>query len=81
MMSSKGEEYLLEDGGLRSGIFSYYLMKGLKGLANFNNDEIVSVSELFEYVSENVRSYTAGAQTPTLTGKFDRNMPVALKNY
>ncbi len=78
MMSSKGEEYSLEDGGLRSGIFSYYLMKGLKGLADSNNNRIVSVSELFNYVSENVRSYTAGAQTPTLTGNFDKNMPVAI---
>ncbi len=78
MMSSKGEEYSLEDGGLRSGIFSYYLMNGLKGLADSDNNKIVTVLELFEYVSDNVRKYTAGAQTPTLTGRFDKNMPVAI---
>ena len=78
MMSSKGEEYSLEDGGLRSGIFSYYLMLGLKGLADTDNNKIVTVIELFQYVSENVRQYTAGAQTPTLTGRFDREMPVSI---
>ncbi|MEZ4948937.1 MAG: hypothetical protein R2784_06040 [Saprospiraceae bacterium] len=30
MMSSKGEEFSLEDGGLRSGIFSYYHNQGIE---------------------------------------------------
>lgn len=77
LMSSKGEEYSLEDGGLRSGIFSHFLVRGLKGAANQNGDELVTIQELFDYVHQNVRMYTGNIQTPTLTGQFDPKMPVA----
>jgi len=78
LMSSKEEEYSLEDGGLRSGIFSHFLIKGLKGAANNNQDRIVTISELFQYVHQNVRRYTGNVQTPTLTGSFDQRMPVSV---
>lgn len=77
LMSSKGEEYSLEDGGLRSGIFSHFLVRGLKGAANQNDDGLVTIQELFDYVHQNVRMYTGNIQTPTLTGQFDPKMPVA----
>lgn len=77
LMSSKGEEYSLEDGGLRSGIFSHFLVNGLKGAADSDSNKIVTVDELYNYVYQNVRRYTGNVQTPTLTGNFDRLMPVA----
>ncbi|MEM1214553.1 MAG: caspase family protein [Bacteroidota bacterium] len=77
LLSSKGEEYSLEDRGLRSGIFSHFLIRGLKGEANMNTDRIVTVRELFNYVHQRVRQYTGNVQTPTLTGNFDDNMPVS----
>jgi hypothetical protein len=77
LMSSKGEEYSLEDGGLRSGVFSYFLIRGLKGEANTNGDHIITIAELFNFVNTNVSIYTGKVQTPTLTGDFDVNMPVA----
>ncbi len=78
ILSSKGEEYSLEDSSLRSGIFSYYLFKGLKGAADSDGNKIVAVGELFDYVYKNVRSYTANAQTPVIKGTFDKNMPVGV---
>lgn len=81
LMSSKGEEYSLEDGGLRSGIFSHFLVRGLKGEADANGNKIISVQELFEYVHKNVRIYTGNVQTPTLTGTYDQRMPVAMIRY
>ncbi len=78
MMSSKAEEYSMEDQGLRSGIFSHYLIRGLKGEADVDGNKIVSIRELFDYVYKNVRSYTSTAQTPTLSGKHDDNMPVSV---
>jgi hypothetical protein len=78
LMSSKGEEYSLEDGGLRSGIFSHFLVRGLKGEADQDANLIVSIQELFDYVHKNVRMYTGNIQTPTLTGLFDPLMPVAV---
>jgi len=78
LMSSKGEEYSLEDGGLRSGIFSHFLVRGLKGAADNDGNRIVNIGELFDYVHQKVRMYTGNVQTPTLTGEFDRRMPVSV---
>ncbi len=74
--SSKQQEYSMEDQGLRSGVFSYYLIKGLKGAADNNRNGIVTITELFNFVSTNVRNYTAGAQSPQISGDYDKNMPV-----
>ena len=74
--SSKQQEYSMEDMGLRSGVFSYYLIKGLKGAADYNKNGIVTITELFNFVSTNVKNYTAGAQSPQISGDYDKNMPV-----
>jgi hypothetical protein len=76
MMSSKKEEVSLEYGGLRQGVFSHFLIKGLKGPADTNNDKLITISELYNYVSTNVKSYTANAQNPSIIGDFDKEMPV-----
>ncbi len=78
LMSSKAEEYSLEDQGLRSGIFSHYLIRGLKGEADMNKNNIVTIRELFDYIYKNVRSYTSSAQTPMISGKYDEAMPVSV---
>jgi hypothetical protein len=78
LLSSKGEEISLEDGGLRSGIFSHYLIRGMKGEADENGDQLVGIQELFSFVHREVRRYTGNIQTPTLTGTYDDNMPVAV---
>ncbi|NUO01680.1 MAG: caspase family protein [Saprospiraceae bacterium] len=78
LLSSKGEEFSLEDGGLRSGIFSHFLIRGLKGEADTDENKIVTIKELFDFVFQRVRRYTANVQTPTLSGKYDPRMPVAM---
>jgi hypothetical protein len=79
LMSSKSEELSLEDHGLRQGVFTYYVLQGLKGQADKNNDYLVTVKELYNYVYAKVREYTAGVQTPVLTGDYDDTMPVAIR--
>ncbi|MEL6356904.1 MAG: caspase family protein [Bacteroidota bacterium] len=78
LLSSKGVEYSLEDGGLRSGVFSHFLIRGLEGEADEDRDDLVSIQELFRYVHREVRTYTGNVQTPTLSGDYDPIMPVAL---
>ena len=77
-MSSKSEEYSLEDNGLRSGVFSHFLIKGLKGPADQDHNNLITIKEAFDYVQRNVRTYTANIQTPLLFGTFDQAMPFAL---
>ncbi len=76
--SSKKEEVSLEYSGMRHGIFSHYLINGLKGDANTNKDKFVSVEELFNYIYLNVRNHTNNAQTPSIFGDYDKEMPVAV---
>jgi len=81
LLSSKDKEYSLEDGGLRSGVFSYFIIRGLKGEADTNKDRIVNVQELFQFTRKHVRHYTASVQTPVLLGSFDPKMPLAVIRY
>lgn len=78
LLSSKGDEYSLEDKGLRQGIFSHFLIRGLKGEADNDKNKIVTISELYDFVYSNVRRYTGNAQTPTISGKYDHQMPVSV---
>jgi hypothetical protein len=65
----------------KHGLFSYYLMKGMRGDADVNGDKKITVGELGNYVKENVsdmagmldREQTPGLQT------LDRNK--VLVNY
>lgn len=77
IMSSKREEVSLEYSGLRQGIFSHYLIKGLKGKADVDQDKYVSLGELFAYVRTQVQNYTVHAQNPIIVGKYDAEMPIA----
>ena len=81
LLSSKSEEYSLESQGLRQGIFSHYLVLGLKGKADTNNDKLVNLDELYSYVYTNVRSYTGNLQSPILAGDIDRTMPLSSVRY
>jgi hypothetical protein len=78
LLSSKQNEVSLEYGGLRQGVFSHFLIKGLKGNADKNNDKLISIHELGNFVTNQVKAYTANVQNPILAGDFDTNMPVAL---
>lgn len=80
-MSSKGQEYSLEDQGLRSGIFSHYLIRGLKGEADVDGNKLVTIREIYDFVYKNVRTYTSNVQTPMISGKYDQSMPVAIVRH
>jgi hypothetical protein len=75
--SSKGEEVSLESSGLRHGIFSHYLIQGLRGAADENDDAIVTISELYNFIEKEVRTYTNAEQNPMIFGNYDPDMPIA----
>ncbi len=77
LLSSKSEEYSLESQGLRQGIFSHYLVSGLKGKADANSDRLVTLDELYTFIYTNVRTYSGNLQSPVLAGDIDRSMPLA----
>lgn len=77
IMSSKADETSLESAGLRQGVFSHFLIRGLKGEADKNNDKIVSVQEIYNFIYDNVRAYTGNRQSPVIKGSYDPAMPVS----
>tara|TARA_B100001540_G_scaffold317374_1_gene350290 strand:- start:234 stop:2645 length:2412 start_codon:yes stop_codon:yes gene_type:complete len=57
------------------GIFSYYLMKGLEGKADSNQDKKITNGELLAYMNENVSQKAAELgreQNPSLAGDPDK---------
>lgn len=79
IMSSKSEETSLEAKGLRQGVFSYFLIRGLKGEGDVNYDGIVTVKELFDFVYVNVRQYTLNRQSPVIQGDYDPDMTISVR--
>lgn len=78
IMSSKADETSLESQGLRQGVFSHFLIRGLKGEADKNKDKVVTVEELYDFIAANVRDYTGNRQSPVIKGTYDPKMPVAV---
>jgi hypothetical protein len=59
------------------GVFTHYVLTGLRGSADTNRDGLVSIRELFEFVYRGVSDDTKGDQHPELKGDFDNRMPLA----
>ena len=77
-LSSRSNEISLESPGLEHSIFTNFLYKGLRGLADDNNDKIITAKELFIYVHKNVVEITKDTQHPVMWGNFSDNMPVII---
>ena len=61
------------------GVFTYYLLQGMKGEADINNDYTVTIGELMDYVEESVKRQTKGNQHPTRNqGTYDRDLTISL---
>ena len=59
----------------KHGIFSYYLMKGLEGKADSNQDKKITNGELISYLDENISqkaSELGRQQNPSLAGNPDK---------
>ena len=74
MAAAKGKVILTASGinepsheidALGHGVFTYYLLEGLKGKADLDVDGVVDVSEIYKYLSDKVPARTGYSQTPT----------------
>jgi len=70
LAASRGDEQSQEFPQGKQGLFTYGLLKGLKGDGDINKDGQVTLSEIYEFVSKFVeknRIKSLGKQTPQLT--------------
>ena len=64
--AAAGSGYALESPEWNNGVFTYCILNGIKNkTADLNKDGNITVSELRDYVSQEVQSITKGAQKPT----------------
>lgn len=62
------------------GVFTYYLLKGLEGEADMNNDYTITIGELMWYVEDRVKRETSAAQNPTRSQtEYDKDLPIAIR--
>ncbi len=71
MLSSKAEETSVENSGLRQGVFSYYLLEALEGKGDKNKDNVITLTEAFDYVKKKVNYHTNKYQTPIMLGSIE----------
>lgn len=60
------------------GVFTWYLIKGIEGAADRDNDRFVKLGELVDYVSDKVQRDTENQQHPTALGQWDRGIPISV---
>ena len=81
LTSAEANEVSFEDAkwGGGHGVFTHYLLEGMRGAADRDGNGLVTIGELFEYVRDNVQKATDYKQHPSIgTNAYDRKMPVAI---
>ncbi len=77
--ASRPSEVSIELPDLGHGIFTYYLVSGLKGAADLNRDGMVTLQELYEYVEQQVTAKSravGGNQHPVMKGELEGVLPL-----
>ena len=57
---------------VEQGLFSYFLMRGLEGEADVDQNGKVTASEVYEYTRKNVNRLSSGTQTPQFQSDGER---------
>ena len=75
-LSSRSNEKSMERKSMSNGLFTTYLVRGLRGRADINRDRIITARELYEYVRKRVAEVSGDRQHPVMWGRFPDTMPV-----
>ncbi len=67
LLSCSGNELAYENDRLKHGVFTYYLVQGMKGFADNPADNNITLEELKTYLTAAVQKETDSAQTPVIT--------------
>jgi hypothetical protein len=69
--ASGANEVSAENDSLKQGVFTYYLVEGLRGKADADKDGVITVDEAYQYVSETVPRATGQEQHPVKKGTVE----------
>jgi uncharacterized caspase-like protein len=74
-------EESIETGALGHGLFTFFLCYGLTGAADFNDDKLIQIDELFYFFRNNTfaasKIISPKYQCPLLIGNFDKKLVIA----
>ena len=78
--ASGGSEFSREDQrwGGGHGVFTYYLLKGLRGEANADGNDMVTIGELEDYLRREVGRATDNKQRPEVKGWRKAEFPLSV---
>lgn len=76
LTASRASEVSEERDLLRHGVFTYYLLEGLRGAADTDRDGYVTVDEAYAYVSRTVPAATGQGQHPQKKGDVEGQFPL-----
>ena len=71
LTASRASEVSEEREELGHGVFTYYLLEGLRGKADLDGDGIITVDEIYAYVSRKVPEATGQNQHPVKKGETE----------
>jgi uncharacterized caspase-like protein len=76
--ASAANEISVEKDELQHGVFTYYLLEGLRGKADLDRDAMVTVDEAYRYVYEQVPKATAQEQHPVKKGSVEGSLVLSI---
>lgn len=76
--ASAANEVSVEKDELQHGVFTYYLLEGLKGSADTDKDGMITVDEAYRYVSEKVPKATGQTQHPVKKGSVEGSLVLSI---
>jgi hypothetical protein len=78
--ASGANEVSMESDEFKHGIFTYFLLEGLKGKADIDDDGLITVDELYRYVSDNVANASGQEQHPVKKGSVEGRFVLGVIN-
>ncbi len=76
--ASGANEVSEESSALGHGVFTYYLLQGLEGKADTDRDRLITVDELYGYVSKQVPQATGQEQHPVKKGAVEGRLVLGI---
>jgi len=76
LMACAADEYSYEDPDLENGVFTYFIVEGLEGPADENNDDIITAEETFDYAEPRTVNYKPSQHPQLYDGDPSYDVPV-----
>jgi uncharacterized caspase-like protein len=78
LTASAANEVSVEKDELNHGVFTYYLLEGLRGKADMDRDSMITVDEAYRYVYDQVPMATGQEQHPVKKGSVEGSLILSI---